>query len=115
MPSIIFGANDQIDKRIFPFPLWGYIALFGKNSGVNYFNCQEERFDPHPAPNETEGTGAERVGKNDIVPVAGVGVNGKNGGIFSSGGVFFLLPARRLFGGTSPLMGDPSNEYKEQS
>ena len=43
--------------------------------------------------------GAERVGKNDIVLVAGVVVNGKNGGIFSTGEVFFLL--------TSPLMGDP--------
>jgi len=30
---------------------------------------------------------------------AGVGDNGKNGGIFSTGEVFFLL--------TSPLMGDP--------
>jgi len=49
----IFGANDQIDKRIFPFPLWGYIALFGKNSGVNYFNCQEERFDPQTFPSHS--------------------------------------------------------------
>jgi len=52
-----------------------------------------------PRSNETEETGAERVGKNDIVLVAGVGVNGKNGGIFLTGEVFFLL--------TSPLMGDP--------
>jgi len=35
----------------FPFPPRGYIAIFGKNSGVNYFNCQEERFDPQTSPN----------------------------------------------------------------
>jgi len=28
------------------FPPQGYIALFGKNSGLDYFKCQEERFDP---------------------------------------------------------------------
>ncbi|MCK4486288.1 MAG: hypothetical protein KAU38_05915 [Desulfobacterales bacterium] len=36
---------------------------------------------------------------------AGVGANGKNGGIFSTGEVFFLL--------TSPLMGDP-NGFSER-
>ena len=36
---------------------------------------------------------------------AGVGVNRKNGAIFSTGGVFFLL--------TSPLMGDPQSPPTE--
>jgi hypothetical protein len=40
-----------------------------------------------------------------FIPGAGVGANGKNGGIFSTGEVVFLL--------TSPLMGDPHSLYRK--
>jgi hypothetical protein len=56
--------------------------------------------DSLPEPKGTEETGAERVGKDDIVLVQALVSIEKMGPFFQQERCFFLL--------TSPLMGDPS-------